>query len=95
MTFQPHRLNFASSLRSEIDPQPFRDAEHPLPVRDLFQDMGQQPFAVLDHSFLMARGAQEAALARVSHQKFMAALRTFKPLSVKLLYQMCKCEGRF
>jgi hypothetical protein len=41
--------------------------------------MGQQPFAVLDHSFLMARGAQEAALARVSHQKFMAALRTFDP----------------
>jgi len=46
-------------------------------VGNLFQDLRTEPFTKLDHPFLMAGGAEVAALAGKCQQIFMPTVRTF------------------
>lgn len=42
----------------KIDAEPFGNAEHPLPVRNIFQDFIEQPLTVFHHPLLMTRWAE-------------------------------------
>jgi hypothetical protein len=50
------------------------DAENPLPMGNIFEHIGKQPFTIFNHSFLMAEGAKMPSFARIGRQIFMTTV---------------------
>jgi len=51
------------AIKQKIDPQALGNTENPLAVGDMFEHIGEQPFAVFNHSFLMTGGTKMAPFA--------------------------------
>jgi len=58
--------------------QNLRDGEHPLPVRDIFQNMLIYPCAPDQRPLFGAGGAEKPGLATECHEKVVAAVRAAK-----------------
>jgi len=63
----------------EDRPQQARDGEHVLPVWHRGKHVGLYPFAVSEHPFLVAAGAEVARLAREGEDEAMPALVAIDP----------------
>jgi hypothetical protein len=65
------------SVIKKIPAKDFGEAEDEMPVRDLLENIHAEPFPEFHHAFLMAGGAEVAALAGKSQQVFVAAVFAF------------------
>jgi hypothetical protein len=65
------------SIIQKVTAEDFRDAEYKMSVRNLLEDVHAQPFPEFHHAFLVAGGAEVAALAGKSKQIFVAAVFAF------------------
>ena len=63
----------------KITPQDLREAEDEMPVGNLFEHLGTEPFAEFHHPLLMAGGAEMTALAGEGQEILLVAIPALHP----------------